>query len=134
MTSTAVRLTAGHRYGELVSLASTSAWASDQELSASTAARKPKPMKITSRRVGTGAVPHVAARFQSPPVKPCMRGEFAQDPPDPRRGQVMHGPGQRAGDPQDLAVRGRDDLQVHAVAAVLAGVERPVSGHPVDGD
>src|SRR5215471_2098767 len=30
--------------------------------------------------------------------------------------------------------RGGDDLQVHAVAPVLAGVEGPVGGDPVDGD
>src|SRR5260370_39938380 len=51
-------------------------------------------------------------------------GELADDAPDPGGGQVVDGAGQRARDPQDLAVRGGDDLQVHAVAAVLAGVER----------
>jgi hypothetical protein len=40
----------------------------------------------------------------------------------------MEGAGHAARDPLDLAVGGRDDLQVHAVA-VLAGVERPVSGN-----
>jgi hypothetical protein len=38
------------------------------------------------------------------------------------------------GDPQNLTLRAGDDLQVHPVAAVLAGVERPVSGDPVDED
>ena len=56
------------------------------------------------------------------------------DAPDPGRGQVVHGAGQRAGDPEYLAVRGGDDLQVHPVTAVLAGVERPVGGDPVDRD
>jgi hypothetical protein len=44
------------------------------------------------------------------------------------------GAGQGTRNPQDLAVRGGDDLEVHAVAAVLAGVERPVSGEAVDRD
>ena len=61
-------------------------------------------------------------------------GQFGHDAPDPGRGQIVHGAGQRAGDPEDLAVRGGDDLQVHPVTAVLAGVERPVSGDPVDRD
>ena len=60
-------------------------------------------------------------------------GQFASDAPDPGSSQVVGGAGQRAGDPQDLAVRGRDDLQVHPVAAVLAGVERPVGGDAVGG-
>jgi hypothetical protein len=42
--------------------------------------------------------------------------------------------GQRAGDPQDVTVRGGDDLQVHPVAFVLAGAGRPVAGNPVDRD
>src|SRR5262249_59195483 len=45
----------------------------------------------------------------------------------------MHGAGQGTGDPQNLTLRAGDDLQVHPVAAVFAGVERPVSGDPVDG-
>jgi hypothetical protein len=61
-------------------------------------------------------------------------GQLANDAPGPGGGQVVDGAGQRAGDPQDLTVGGGDDLQVHAVAAVLAGVERPVGGDPVDGD
>ena len=60
--------------------------------------------------------------------------QFADDAPDPRRGQVMHSAGQWAGDSEDLAGRAGDDLQVHAVAGVLAGVERPVRRDPVDGD
>ena len=55
-------------------------------------------------------------------------GQLAGDAPDPGGGQVVGGAGQRAGDTQDLAVRGGDDLQVRPVAAVLAGVERPVCG------
>src|SRR5262244_378261 len=61
-------------------------------------------------------------------------GQLAEDAPDPRGGQVVDGAGQRPGDPEDLAVGGGDDLKVHAVAAVLAGVERPVGGDAVDGD
>ncbi len=37
-------------------------------------------------------------------------------------------------DPPDAAAGAGDDLQVHAVLLVLAGVERPVRGHPADGD
>ena len=44
------------------------------------------------------------------------------------------GVGQWAGHPHDLAVRCCDDLQVHAVPVVLAGVERPVGGEAVDED
>ena len=60
-------------------------------------------------------------------------GQFPHDASDPGRGQVVGGPGQRARDPQDLAVGG-DDLEVHPMMAVLAGVERPAGSHPVDGD
>jgi hypothetical protein len=60
-------------------------------------------------------------------------GQIADDASDPDGGQVVHGTGQRAGHPQDLAVGGADDLQVHPVAAVLARVERPVDGDAVDG-
>jgi hypothetical protein len=58
--------------------------------------------------------------------------QFARDAPDPGRRQVVNGAGQRARDPQDLTVLAGDDLEVHAVAVVLAGVERPVCGDPVD--
>jgi len=60
-------------------------------------------------------------------------GQLADDAPDPVRGQVMHGAGQRPGDPHDGAAGAGDDLQVHPVLAVLAGAERPV-GDPVDRD
>jgi hypothetical protein len=46
----------------------------------------------------------------------------------------MHRAGPRPGHPHDVTVRAGDDLQVHAVLAVLAGVERAVCGDPVDGD
>jgi hypothetical protein len=62
------------------------------------------------------------------------RGQAAHNAPDPPGGQVMDGTGQRSGDPQDLPARVGDDLQVHPVLAVLAGVERPVGSHAVDGD
>ena len=61
-------------------------------------------------------------------------GQLPHDAPDPGRGQVMHGAGQRPGHPHDVPVGAGDDLQVHPVLAVLAGVERPVGGDPVDGD
>jgi hypothetical protein len=53
-------------------------------------------------------------------------GQLGDDAPDPGGGQVMHGAGQRLGHPHDVAVGAGDDLQVHPVLAVLAGVERPV--------
>jgi hypothetical protein len=49
-------------------------------------------------------------------------------------GQVMHVPGQLRGDPHDAAPGSGDDLQVHPVLAVLAGIERPVGGEAVDRD
>jgi hypothetical protein len=61
-------------------------------------------------------------------------GQFAVNATDAGSGQVVHGTGKRAGYPHDLAVRAGDHLEIHRVAAVLAGVERPVGGHPVDGD
>jgi hypothetical protein len=61
-------------------------------------------------------------------------GQGLDDAPDPGRGQVLHGAGQRPGHPHDVTVRAGDDLQVHPVSAVLAGIERPVGRHPVDGD
>jgi len=61
-------------------------------------------------------------------------GQLAPDAPDSGRGQVVHRAWQRSGDPQGVIVRASDDLQVHAVFLVLAGVGRPVGGHAVDGD
>ena len=55
---------------------------------------------------------------------PGAAAEFTQDA----------GAGQRAGHLHDLAVRCCNDLQVHAVPVVLAGVERPVGGEAVDED
>jgi len=46
----------------------------------------------------------------------------------------VHRTGQRPGHPPDITVRAGDDLQVHLLPAVLAGVELPVRGDPVDGD
>jgi len=60
--------------------------------------------------------------------------EPGQHAPDPLGLLVMHRAGQRPGHPQDVPAGTGDDLQVHPVLAVLAGVERPVRGHPVDGD
>jgi hypothetical protein len=45
----------------------------------------------------------------------------------------VHRAGQRAGDEPDVAAGAGDDLQVHPLAPVLAGVEGPVRGDPVDG-
>src|SRR6266536_3854866 len=87
------------------------------------------PPSVGGQDVVTGAVVALVGQRDQP-----GGGELADDAPDPGGGQVVGGAGQRAGDPQDLAVRGGDDLQVHAVAAVLAGVERPVGGDAVDGD
>jgi len=53
-------------------------------------------------------------------------GQLGDDAPDPGGGQVMHGAGQRPGHPHDVALGAGDDLQVHPVLAVLAGVKRPV--------
>jgi hypothetical protein len=78
--------------------------------------------------VVTGAVVALVGQDDQP-----GGGQRADDAPDPGRGQVMDGARQRPGHPHDLAVGCGDDLQVHAVAAVLAGVERPVGGHPADG-
>jgi hypothetical protein len=56
------------------------------------------------------------------------RSQFPDDAPDPAGIQVMDGARQRPRYPQDLTIRSRDDLEVHAVPVVLAGVERPVGG------
>jgi hypothetical protein len=61
-------------------------------------------------------------------------GQLPHDAPDPGGVQVVHRTRKRAGHPQDPAVRAGDDLQVHPVAAVLAGAGRPVRGDPVDGN
>jgi Transposase DDE domain len=60
--------------------------------------------------------------------------QLGQDAPDPLGLLVVHRSGQRAGHPHDIAVRAGDDLQVHPVLLVFAGVERPVRGDPVDRD
>ena len=51
--------------------------------------------------------------------------QLGEHAPDPFGFLVVDRAGQRAGDPQDVPVRGGDELQVHAVPLVLAGVERP---------
>lgn len=58
--------------------------------------------------------------------------QFVQDAPDPLGSLVMDRAGQAAGDPQDVAVRRGDDLQVYPVLLVLSRVERLVAGDPVD--
>ena len=60
--------------------------------------------------------------------------QLGQDAPDPLGLLVVHRAGQRPGHPQDVAVRAGDDLQIHPVLLVLAGVEGPVRGDPVDRD
>jgi hypothetical protein len=46
----------------------------------------------------------------------------------------MNSAGQWPGHPHDVAVWTSDDLQIHPMPVVLAGIERPVGGDPVDGD
>ena len=87
------------------------------------------PSPVGSQYVLAGAVIALVSQYYW-----AGGGQLADDAPDPGGGQVMDRAGQRPGDPHDLAVGGGDDLEVHAVAAVLAGVERPVGGDPVDGD
>src|SRR6185437_9611103 len=60
--------------------------------------------------------------------------EFGQHAPDPLGLLIVDRAGQCAGHPQDVSVRARYDLQVHPVFLVLAGVEGPVRGDPVDRD
>jgi hypothetical protein len=60
--------------------------------------------------------------------------QLGQHVPDPLGLLVVYRSGQCPGDPQDAAVRAGDDLQVHPVPLVLAGVEGPVGGDPVDRD
>lgn len=67
-----------------------------------------------------------ATAIPSPPTSLTRWRRFPQDAPDPGRGQLIHSAGQGTGHPPDLTVRAGDDLQVHAVAAILAGVERPI--------
>ena len=50
-------------------------------------------------------------------------GQVADNAPDPGRGQAVHRAGQRPRHPHDVAAGARDDLQVHPVLTVLAGVE-----------
>ena len=61
-------------------------------------------------------------------------GQLVFDAPDPGGLHVVDRAGQRPGDPQQLAGGAGDDLQVHPVAVVLAGEERPVRGDPVSPD
>ena len=70
----------------------------------------------------------------SPPRTTRPQAASSAMMPQIRGGQVMHGAGQRPGHPHDVAVRAGDDLQVHPVLAVLAGIERPVGGDSVDWD
>jgi hypothetical protein len=60
--------------------------------------------------------------------------ELVQDTPDPLCFLIVDRAGQRAGDPEDVAAGTGDDLQVHPVVPVLAGVEGAVRGDPVDRD
>lgn len=61
-------------------------------------------------------------------------GQRPDDAPDPGCGQVVHGAGQRTGYPPDVTVGAGDDLEVHPVPVVRAGVGGPVGRDPVDGD
>src|ERR1700733_7846104 len=49
--------------------------------------------------------------------------QLVEHAPDPLGLLIVDGPGQRAGDPQDVPVGRGDDLQVHPVLLVLARVE-----------
>jgi len=60
--------------------------------------------------------------------------QLSQHAPDPLGLLVMHRAGQRPGHPHDIPGGTGNDLQVHPVLAVLAGIEGPVRGDPVDGD
>src|SRR6185437_3065425 len=60
--------------------------------------------------------------------------QLTQDAPAPLGFLVVHCSGQRSGHPQDVPDRAGDDLQVHPVLAVLAGIERTVRGDPVHRD
>jgi hypothetical protein len=61
-------------------------------------------------------------------------GQFAEDAPDPGCGQVMDGTG-RGPETQRISPSGAEmTCRFMPVAAVLAGVERPVGGDAVDGD
>lgn len=53
-------------------------------------------------------------------------GQFTHDAPDPGGSQVVDGAGQRPRDPQNVPAWAGDDLEIHPVPTVLAGVERPM--------
>jgi hypothetical protein len=57
-----------------------------------------------------------------------------EDVPAPRGGGVVGAAGQLAGYPQDRAVWGGGDLQVHPVHLVFTGIERAVGGDSIDRD
>ena len=92
--------------------------------------------------LGSGLVPSPVRRAEAVLAEIPLVGQDDQpasvqlgdDAPDPGRGQVMHRAGQRPGHPHDLAAWTGDDLQVHPMPTVLAGVEGPVRGDPVDRD
>jgi hypothetical protein len=60
--------------------------------------------------------------------------QLVQHAPDPLRFLVVGRSGQRARRPQDVPGKTGDDLQVHPMPLVLAGLEGPVRGDPVDRD
>jgi hypothetical protein len=66
------------------------------------------------------------------PRSPCRPARLTRRPPDcgrypvPGGGQVVDDAGQGTRHLQNLALRTADDLQVHAMLPVLAGVERSV--------
>src|SRR6266536_3867737 len=81
-------------------------------------------------------IAELTARVQANSKNSLWRGQFLS------RGSrnaasvtpYSHAAGQRPGHPPDGAIRRGDDLPVHAVLLVLARVEGPVFGDPVDGD
>lgn len=60
-------------------------------------------------------------------------GQGVDDAVAAGRLDVVHGAGQCGGGPQQAAERVGEDLHIHAVLAVLARVEGPVGGDPVNG-
>jgi hypothetical protein len=67
------------------------------------------------------------------PARSGRRGQCAQVPEIRAAVRSWVAPGSGP-ETHTISPSGGDDLQVHAVTAVLAGVEGPVSGDPVDGD
>ena len=83
---------------------------------------------VRDLRPGTALVSLVRESYQAGFL------QLIEHAPDPLGPFIVDRAGQRAGDPEDVAVGTGDDLQVHPVLPVLARVEGPVRGDPVDRD